>query len=130
MSMDKLQALRNAFTAVASECPLPATIFDAEAAPSTLSSQASTREPVESAVVDSPNSETWPTPADRTQSLRVEQGIETLRYILTEILNEPPSPPSSLDKEPAPASLADTPKSLSRRLKPLSSTLRMTRKMP
>src|SRR4051794_10894661 len=100
MSTDRLQALRNAFTEVASECPLPATIFDAEAAPSPFSGRASTGGRVESSIVPSPNWETGPTPADRTQSLRAEHAIETLRYTLTEILNEPPSPPSFFDKEP------------------------------
>src|SRR3954454_4043892 len=81
MSTDKLQALRNAFTEIVSEPPLPAISFDEEAATATLSSAANTAEPGELAVGDSPTSP---------------------KHLAT--------PASSVDKELAPASLADAPK--------------------
>src|SRR3954454_22080285 len=69
MSTDKLQALRNAFTEIVSEPPLPATSFDEEAATATLSSAANTAEPGELAVGDSPTSpKHLATPADQAKS--------------------------------------------------------------
>jgi hypothetical protein len=109
MSTDKLQALRNAFTEIVSEPPLPAISFDEEAATATLSSAANTAEPGELAVGDSPTSpKHLATPADQAKSF-AGLGIDMMRKTLSEILNEAPSPASSVDKELAPASLVDEP---------------------
>jgi hypothetical protein len=109
MSTDKLQALRNAFTEIVSEPPLSAISFDEEAATATLFSAANTAEPGELAVGDSPTSpKHLATPADQAKSF-AGLGIDMIRKTLSEILNEPSSPPSFFDKESAPAPLADEP---------------------
>jgi len=48
------------------------------------------------------------TPADQAKSF-AGLGIDMIRKTLSEILNEPSSPPSFFDKESAPAPLADEP---------------------
>ena len=109
MSTDKLQALRNAFTEIVSEPPLPAISFDEEAATATLSSAANTAEPGELAVGDSPTGpKHLATPADQAKSF-AGLGIDMMRKTVSEILNEAPSPASCVDKELAPASLVDEP---------------------
>ena len=109
MSTDKLQALRNAFTEIVSEPPLPAISFDEEAATATLSTRPTLRSRANSQSVTSPTGpKHLATPADQAKSF-AGLGIDMMRKTLSEILNEAPSPASCVDKELAPAPLADEP---------------------
>jgi len=110
MSTDKLQALRNAFTELASEPPLPPTLCDEEAPSRTLSGRPDAVEPVETAVADArTDPEALVTVGDQAESVGSGFCIETVRDTQIAISNEPPSTPSFFDKEPGPASLADKP---------------------